>query len=266
MESDKGTAKPSCSNEASKTVAKPQHPEGVDKYNIQTCVNCRALEKKLSLALEANKKLSDTILNLTEIMLGPGRRNSPMNQTLQLQPQPSTSSGIQNQKAAYDEMESIFDAPTQLPTPARIVPSGRNTPQGLREHLNQHFAVTSTTTTISSSINKTSTGSYSRMPHRGKGGLQCLLCGAFYTSRNILRHFRTKHGNYLGGKLRDSPNYPHRYYFKTIVPRKTCPNDIKPPLHFLHGVDGLNYKFLGLQPTSEDNPGMSEEGSTSESE
>lgn len=80
-----------------------------------------------------------------------------------------------------------------------------------------------------------------------KGGNQCLLCGAFYTSKNILRHFRRRHPSYLGGQLNRHPRYPLAFFCKSIAPRNSCLRELRPSKADLRGVEGVNWKFVGYR-------------------
>lgn len=82
---------------------------------------------------------------------------------------------------------------------------------------------------------------------KGKGmkprGSQCLLCGKFYTSCSVLKHFKTKHPNYQAGRFRDHPDYPRIYHFKTMFPRTTCPPELRLDRESLVGVAGVRWEF-----------------------
>lgn len=100
-----------------------------------------------------------------------------------------------------------------------------------------------------------------------KGGTQCVLCGAYLTSKNILRHFKIKHPSYLGGISRHHPEYPRIFYFKTIAPRATCPPENRPDKTLLRGVENVEMKFVypthgyaasTLSDSAEDTDGYSE--------
>lgn len=79
-------------------------------------------------------------------------------------------------------------------------------------------------------------------------GWQCILCGAFYKSRNMRRHFRIKHGNYLGGLLHRHPEYPRKFFYKTPMAQRSCPVEFRPSRSELQGVHGVIYDFVVRTP------------------
>lgn len=75
-----------------------------------------------------------------------------------------------------------------------------------------------------------------------------MLCvgRTYYTSCNILRHFRTAHTNYLGGSIRNHPYYPQWFYFETVAPRSFCPKEHRPQREVLLGTKGIKAVWLRL--------------------
>lgn len=84
-----------------------------------------------------------------------------------------------------------------------------------------------------------------RTGQTNKEGTQCILCGIFFNTKSIARHYRTKHPNYLGGQLINHPQYPLLFHFRTTTPKSVCPLHLRPERRLIDGVAGVDFKFLG---------------------
>lgn len=92
-----------------------------------------------------------------------------------------------------------------------------------------------------------------RAKGNGRGGVgdQCILCGRYYKSYGVLRHYKLKHPSYLGGVFRHHPKYPAKFNFKPLVRKNKCPKIIRPRPDTIVGVESVNHRFLGTDSDSD---------------
>ncbi|KAJ2937982.1 hypothetical protein O0L34_g14265 [Tuta absoluta] len=160
-------------------------------------------------------------VNLVEVMLGTKSGNTPFYQHK-----------VQLAGTSTNVKDSIFNCSTRLPSP--VHPAEEQLAAGpLPAAQAQEQVAHSTVSTSSSGTQQkkhvhdasTTNEGKGKGKEKGKGkcGTQCVLFGTFFTSRNMVRHFKIKHPSYLGGKIKDQPEYPRLFYFKTILQRTICP-------------------------------------------
>lgn len=221
-------------------TARPSDPEpstsSADAEPLDGCPNCRNLNGRI-VCLQNMHSASVRELNEAKDTIREQQRtiNKLVNANWNLTNMLAGTPTVPNIRPPFPPPDGIHDAPTRAPSPdctpqTALTGSSSGGLQGKEQGA-------AAATTSARGAGRTSS---TRVTGRGgKGGYQCVLCGPLYTSRDMLRHFKTKHTYYAGGILRDHLDYPKFFHYKTVAPRLRCPMENLPPPEIVRGVKGI---------------------------